>query len=101
MSFHRLAATILPALAAALPAQRSIQESLNRHFKQSPDTLTQSEILEFLESKEVESELTGEVGQFFQTADALKFAGAAADSPSLKEREKSLAKLVGQLTGLK
>ncbi len=82
-------------------AQRSIQESLSRHFKQSPDTLTQSEILEFLDSKEVESELAGEVGQFFQTADALKFAGAAADSPSLKEREKSLAKLVSQLTGVK
>ena len=82
-------------------AQRSIQESLSRHFNQSPDTLTQSEILEFLEWKEVESELVGEVGQFFQTADALKFAGAAADSPFLKERVKTLAKLVGQLSGMK
>ena len=97
----KIAASANDAEAFFAAAQRSIQESLNRHFKQSPDTLTQSEILEFLESKEVESELTGEVGQFFQTADALKFAGAAADSPSLKEREKSLAKLVGQLAGLK
>ncbi len=82
-------------------AQRSIQESLSRHFKQRADTLTQSEILSFLESKEAGGELMEEVENFFQTADALKFAGASTDSPSLKEREKSLSRLVTHLANLK
>ncbi len=82
-------------------SQRAIQESFSRHFKQRADTLTQSEILSFLESKDAGAELMNEVSNFFQTADAIKFAGSVAESPSLKEREKTLSQLVAQLTNLK
>lgn len=82
-------------------AQRSIQESLGKHFRHSAETLTLAEIESFLTERESSTEVIEEVRELFEAADAIKFAGSMTEAPSLTEQDKSLNRLVSKLSALK
>lgn len=82
-------------------AQRAIQESLSRHFRSEAQTLTLLDLESFFSSRQTDSKLVAQVTEFFQAADAIRFAGSADSGKTLRDWNRALIRLVADLSRIK
>ncbi len=82
-------------------AQRALQECVGRHFPHRSESLTLTEIESYLTEHNAPDELHHTIRQFFNAADAIKFADGISESEPLSKWEKALSKLLNNIEDLK
>ena len=82
-------------------AQRAIQECVGRHFPHRSESLILAEIEGYLTEHNATDELHHNIRQFFNAADAIKFADGISESEPLSKWEKSLSKLLNDIEALR
>lgn len=82
-------------------AQRAIQECVGRHFPRRSESLILAEIESYLREHNAADELHHNIRQFFNTADAIKFADGISESEPLSKWEKTLNKLLNDIEALR
>ncbi len=81
-------------------AQRAIQECVGRHFPRRSESLILTEIEGYLTEHKATDELHHNIRQFFNAADAIKFADGISESEPLSKWEKTLSKLLNDIEAL-
>jgi len=81
-------------------AQRAIQECVGRHFPHRSESLILAEIEGYLTEHNATDELHHNIRQFFNAADAIKFADGISESEPLSKWEKTLSKLLNDIEAL-
>jgi hypothetical protein len=82
-------------------AQRALQECVGRHFPRRSESLILAEIESYLKEHNAADELHHNVRQFFNAADAIKFADGISESEPLSKWEKTLNKLLNDIEALR
>ncbi len=81
-------------------AQRALQESVGRHFSSRPETLILLEIDQYLSEHNASDELRMSLRQFFNAADAIKFADGIDETEPLAKWGKNLSKVLNSIEAM-
>ena len=82
-------------------AQRALQESVGRHFPHRSESLILADIENYLSERNATDELHHNIRQFFNAADAIKFADGISESEPLSKWERNLSKVLNDIDALR